>query len=293
MSDRFSNSSFSRLKEIAIYVDWFKAYQITPDLFVFQEPYHFEETLSYLIIGKEKAILIDTACGIGNLKKVVEEITDKPIMVINTHSHLDHIGGNYQFDEISMFDHAISRQISKEGVSHEIILKEILADNLITKPLPEHFDPKGFYLPPFRVEHWLNDGNRMTLDEKELLVIHTPGEAVDHVCLLDRTDRILFCGDILLNGPVWTHLEGGSINDLIKSYYKLMKYYDDFDYLMPGHNETMLDKRLLPYAIKAAEKVTSGDADYTEEIDPWNRKLKRYSFGPFSILTQNDDNFSI
>ena len=38
-------------------------------------------------------------------------------------------------------------------------------------------------------------------------VIHAPGEAPDHICLLDRADRVLFCGDILLDGPVWTHLE--------------------------------------------------------------------------------------
>jgi len=75
-------------------------------------------------------------------------------------------------------------------------------------------------------------------------VIYTPGEAADHICLLDRADRILFCGDILLYGPVWTHLEGGSLKDLLMSYKRLMGYFEKFDHLMPGHNQPWLDKDL-------------------------------------------------
>jgi glyoxylase-like metal-dependent hydrolase (beta-lactamase superfamily II) len=117
-------------------------------------------------------------------------------------------------------------------------------------------------------------------------VIHTPGEAPDHICLLDRANRILFCGDILLQGPVWTHLEGGSVEDLVASYRKLMGYFDDFDHLMPGHNEPWLDKDLLPETLAGAERILSGQAEYQEIVDPWNRRLRRYSFGRFQILTR-------
>ena len=48
----------------------------------------------YLLIGSEKAMLIDTAYGDGDLRAFVETITDKPVMVCNTHGHFDHTGGN-------------------------------------------------------------------------------------------------------------------------------------------------------------------------------------------------------
>jgi len=136
------------------------------------------------------------------------------------------------------------------------------------------------------VSHWLKAGNRLDLGGLDLAVIHTPGEAPDHICLLDRADRLLFCADILLRGLVWTHLEGGSLEDVITSYQRLMDYFDEFDRLMPGHNEPSLDKDLLPEALAAAEKVLSGKAKFQEVTDPWNRRLKRYCFGEIEILAR-------
>ena len=67
-----------------------------------------------------------------------------------------------------------------------------MAENLVTKPWPRGFDPNGFALPPFNVSHWLRDGDRLDFCGRDLEVIY----AADHICLLDRPDRILFCGDM-------------------------------------------------------------------------------------------------
>src|SRR5438132_9014516 len=64
--------------------------------------------------------LFRSGCGIGNLRKAVEEITSQPIMVINTHTHLDHLGSNRQFDEISMLDHPLSRRVRSEEHTSEL-----------------------------------------------------------------------------------------------------------------------------------------------------------------------------
>lgn len=278
-------SVWSTFKEVAISDDWFKSYEIAANLFVFHEPRHYEETLMYLLIGRDRAALIDTGCGIGDLHKVVKTVTDKPVVVINTHTHTDHIGSNNTFEHVAMFDHPFSHRVAEEGVPHQTLQDEILAENLVIKPWPRGFDPNGFSLPPFRVRRWIRPGDRIDLGDRDLFVIHTPGEAADHICLLDRTDRILFCGDILLHGPVWTHLDGGNLNDLVLSYRRLMRHFDDFDHLMPGHNEPWLGRELLPASLAGAEKVVSGQAEYREITDPWNRQLRQYSFGQFSILT--------
>ncbi|HSY83346.1 MAG TPA: MBL fold metallo-hydrolase [Gemmatimonadaceae bacterium] len=258
---------------------------MAPNLYAWYEPRHYETTLVSLIIGEDKAALIDTGCGIGNLRQSVEEVTRKPIIVINTHTHLDHLGSNHQFDEIAMFDHPLSHRAARHGASHDVLQTEILAEHLVVKPWPRGFDPRGRSLPPFEVSRWLADGDRVALGGRDLEVIYTPGEAPDHICLLDRTDRILFCGDILLHGPVWTHLAGGSVKDLTASYRRLMGYLDAFDHLMPGHNEPWLDADLLPESLHGAERVLGGQAKAQDIVDPWNRRLKRYSFGRFEILT--------
>lgn len=285
-SDTPSRPGYSGFKRISLGEDWFEVYEIAANLFAFHEPRHYEETIVNLVIGEDRAALIDTGCGIGNLRQAVEEITDKPVIVVNTHTHLDHLGGNRQFDDIAMFDHPLSRRIAEEGVSHQILHTEILAENLVTPPWPRGFDPGGLALPPFEVRRWLREGDRIDLGGRDLEVIHTPGEAPDHICLLDRTGRILFCGDILLQGPVWTHLEGGSVEDLVTSYRRLMGSFEDFDHLMPGHNRPWLDKDLLPETLAGAEQIVAGQAEFREIVDPWNRRLRQYSFGRTEILTR-------
>ncbi|MEO8277473.1 MAG: MBL fold metallo-hydrolase [Thermoanaerobaculia bacterium] len=237
-------------------------------------------------MGPESAALIDTGCGIGNLRRAVEEVTDLPVTVVNTHTHLDHLGGNRQFADIVMFDHPLSRRVADHGAPAEVLRRELLAGNLVTPPWPSGFDAAAAAFRPFRVRQWLAEGDRIDLAGRELEVIHTPGEAPDHICLLDRSRRILFCGDILLHGPVWTHLDGGSLDDLIASYEKLMTFVDDFDHLMPGHNEPGLEKDLLPEALAGARSIAAGRAEFQEVVDPWDRRLRQYSFERISFLTR-------
>ena len=55
----------------------------------------------YLVVGKEKALLIDTGFGIGNLKGLAEELAEgKPLYLVNTHAHFDHCYGNCQFEKV-------------------------------------------------------------------------------------------------------------------------------------------------------------------------------------------------
>jgi glyoxylase-like metal-dependent hydrolase (beta-lactamase superfamily II) len=265
---------------------WFEVYRISSDLFAIHEPGHFEEPTSSLLLGEEVAALIDTGCGIGDLRSVVSALTDLPVLVINTHTHIDHLGGNFQFDRIAMLDHPRSHEVADRGVARERRTTEILASHLITRPVPTGIGLDEGPLAPFTVERWLHHGDRIDLGGRELEVIHTPGEAPDHICLLDRHDGILFCGDILLDGPVWTHLDGGSLPDLVQSYRTLMGSFDDIRVLMPSHNSPWLDRWLLPETLSGAEAVLAGAAEYELVTDPWDRRLRRYPFARFQILTE-------
>ena len=54
----------------------------------------------YLVAGRERALLIDTGWGEGDLPAHVATRTDLPLTVVNTHGHPDHSSGNGQFDEV-------------------------------------------------------------------------------------------------------------------------------------------------------------------------------------------------
>lgn len=53
-----------------------------------------------MLIGEERAALIDTGLGIDNIKRITDQLTDLPIIVLTTHVHTDHIGSHQEFDTI-------------------------------------------------------------------------------------------------------------------------------------------------------------------------------------------------
>ena len=69
--------------------------EMAPGIWLMDEAH---EATGYLVIGEEKACVIDTMNGYNDLYQAVRRITDKPLTVINTHGHPDHIFGNIYFD---------------------------------------------------------------------------------------------------------------------------------------------------------------------------------------------------
>ena len=59
-------------------------------------------TAMYLVEGADKAVLIDTGVGVGDLKTVVESLTAKPLIVLITHGHVDHAMGAAGFEDVRM-----------------------------------------------------------------------------------------------------------------------------------------------------------------------------------------------
>jgi glyoxylase-like metal-dependent hydrolase (beta-lactamase superfamily II) len=66
-----------------------------------------------------KALLIDSLIGAGNLRAFCRELTDLPITLVNTHGHVDHTGGNFDFDECYIHPNDISLMYEKEDLRAE------------------------------------------------------------------------------------------------------------------------------------------------------------------------------
>ena len=89
---------------------WFEVYQVAPAVFAIYEPHQAEETIGYLIVGHQRALLFDTGMGIGDVKSVTAQLTHLPIVVLNSHTHDDHVGGNWQFDTVYGMDTDFTRK---------------------------------------------------------------------------------------------------------------------------------------------------------------------------------------
>jgi len=277
---------YAKLKRVESKQPWFEVYRIEPDVYAFYEPGQFEEALSYLVLGKDRAALVDTGCGIGNIRALAEEFTDLPVTVVNTHCHNDHVAQNYMFDEVAIFDAPNARLAAKRGCTRED-MAHLIAEEMVWKPLPKEFDPKNYSVPPFKVTRWLREGDVVELGGRRLEVFHTPGHSPDSICLLDPAARLFWTGDIFYTGAIYIYLPGGDIDTFIRSYGKMIDLSPHYDRLMPSHNEPWIEKEILGKVLKAVKEIKAGKGKYIEGTEG-GAKIRRYNHNRFAIITKVD-----
>src|SRR5580692_10868429 len=138
--------------------------------------------------------------GIADIKKIVSRLTSRPVVVLNSHTHDDHVGGNWQFNSIYGLDTAFTRENAKGSTADaqaEIAPGEICGD------LPKGFDRKAYATRPWKITEYKHDGDRVDLGGRSLEIFATPGHTPDAVCLLDRVSGLLFTGDTYYPGRIW------------------------------------------------------------------------------------------
>lgn len=176
---------------------WFTVEQIDPETFAISEYSHWEETHCYLLNGSERSVLIDTGLGVDSLRAVVERLTCRPVTVVTTHAHWDHIGGHSQFQNILIHEE------EREWLSGSFPLsEEIVRRNLTKEPcrFPAEFHPADYRIYRGGASGTVRDGERIELGGRSLTVLHTPGHSPGHVCLWEPERRYLYTGDLLYAG---------------------------------------------------------------------------------------------
>ena len=185
---------YASLEKVGTYQEWFDVYKLAEGTWAIYEPNQFEEAISYLLAGEERAVLVDTGTGIGNIRAVTEQLTKLPVSVVNTHEHYDHVGGNHLFAEVAVCDNASALAVLAAGVENSQLLGYVSNEDL-WKPLPGGLDKRTWTIPPLEPTTLLHDGEVIDLGGRQLEVIETPGHSPGSICLLDPHRRLLLTGD--------------------------------------------------------------------------------------------------
>jgi glyoxylase-like metal-dependent hydrolase (beta-lactamase superfamily II) len=215
--------------------------------------------LCYLLEGKTKALLIDTLIGAGNLRAFCRELTDLPITVVNTHGHVDHTGGNFNFDEcyihpndISLIYETEERRISyvENGIKNSggnIVLLE--SDFTVAKPMKT--------LPVY-------NGFIFDLGDRSIEVITIPGHTRGTIVLLDRNNGIVFSGDACNANTLLFLPHSTSIEGYRESLLHFKKFQPYFDVMWGGHALWAVPKVIIDEAIELCGEILAGNDDAIE-----------------------------
>jgi glyoxylase-like metal-dependent hydrolase (beta-lactamase superfamily II) len=234
---------------------WFEVYKVAPGVFAIYEPHQAEEVISYLIVGRKQALLFDTGMGIGNIRNIVTRLTSRPVVVLNSHTHDDHVGGNWQFPYIYGMDTAFTRSNAKG--SREDAQAEITPDQICGE-LPKTFKPKTYATKPWHISLFVHDGFKFALGDRTLEVIATPGHTPDAVSLIDRENGLLFTGDTYYPAPIWLFRPETDLDAYVASVKKLAGLAPQLKLVLGAHNVPVAKPAILRELVAAIESVRAG-----------------------------------
>jgi glyoxylase-like metal-dependent hydrolase (beta-lactamase superfamily II) len=259
---------------------WFQIYRLDPATFAILEPHHREEVISYLILGEERAILLDTGMGIADIAAEVAALTRLPVFVVNTHGHYDHVGGDHRFREIWSLDNDWEVARIQRGLSHEEAAF-ILAPGQ-HQVLPEGFDPAHYHIQPAHVTYRLRHGERIDLGGRTLEVWATPGHSPGSLCLFEEKSGRLFSGDTVYPGLLYAQLRESNLAQYLDSLRLLADRSSAVRWVSSAHHEAQVGPALLPAALTAVEQIHAGQATAAEQ----RGDFLIYRFDEIGVITR-------
>jgi glyoxylase-like metal-dependent hydrolase (beta-lactamase superfamily II) len=199
---------------------------------------HGDGCTSYLVVGAERGVVIDTGFQTENIQAYAQTLTEKPVKwAANTHGHWDHTGGNGWF---------------------ELAYMSAKAAEIAKTPYPSKAKLTYSLDYPIKV---VGDGDTIELGGRALEVIEIPAHAPSSVALLDREQRILFTGDeaapfVML---YWQQDEPQpTVERYALNMEKLLRHRGEFDHICWGHGEGLLDASLVEDCLENARRILSG-----------------------------------
>lgn len=170
----------------------------------------------YVVKSGGEAVVIDPGDVTRDLSHALANTSVR--MIVNTHCHCDHCGGNAALVRdthaplaIHEEDLPLLRAVEVQG--------QMFGISVTPSPMPDQY---------------LTEGDTLTVGSVELKVLHAPGHSPGHIMLLG--DGFVFAGDVLFAGSIGrTDLPGGDYHQLMRSIQSKLLTLPDATVVYPGH----------------------------------------------------------
>lgn len=189
--------------------DFYTVERLDAQTYAISEPRYFRDVYSYLIVGDREALLIDSGSPLRDISSIVAQLTDKPVSVIATHLHFDHVGNHTRFEKVLMPDLADLR-----GRTHD--------DKFVPEDLEHLGKVEGYVISGWDVGGWWTVGAELDLGGRSLTLLATPGHTPDSISIWDRSRNRLFMGDYAGDGEIYAFLPNSSLGAYLETTERLL-----------------------------------------------------------------------
>jgi glyoxylase-like metal-dependent hydrolase (beta-lactamase superfamily II) len=282
---------------------WFAVDVLCPGVWRIAEPGH---VASFLVEGSRRAALIDTGMGVHPIRPLVESLTDRPVLVVNSHHHMDHVGGNHEFEEIAIHESGAERLAA--GASLEIMpayaayarrawaafasyeaadraFFHQLSDDRRLRPPPPALLDGSWTIAPTRATQLLRDGDEIDLGGRILRVIHAPGHSSDGIVLDLVGEGLLFGGDTVNTGAVYLQTPDSDVEVFAGVIAALAARADEWPIVTCCHwLATVVGPEMLRAQAVAARRLRDGDVELVAAVDCLGQIVREARFDGFSFL---------
>jgi glyoxylase-like metal-dependent hydrolase (beta-lactamase superfamily II) len=300
--------------------EWFEVAEIEPGIVLVGEPGF---VYSWLLVGRDDRLLLDSGLGVSDIRAAVVNtaagIADEPLLV-NSHAHFDHVGGNALFARRAIHPAGAERLVqmndrnapweyrrldlgSEETRAYATAAYEnwralrevdrrfhfLLGPEEVVREWPS-VPRETFAPPPPPPTQLVEEGHRFDLGARELHVLHTPGHATEHICLLDEREGILFAQDHAYYGPHYLCFEGSDLEAWVASAARLADdLYGSIRIVYTAHClRWSAPPKLLRELAEAGERVLAGDVELESGAAPGGGAALAADFAHFSIVLPGD-----
>ena len=224
----------------------------------------------YLVTGTEGALLIDTACGIGDLKGFVESLTDLPLTVICTHGHMDHAGGADQFESVYLnpadveltYTHCTIENRREYTAMAVSALRQVQARLEDAGP-----DVSELLFAPVRRRPYkpLYPGQEFELGGITVRALPLRGHTQGSMCMLFCEERSILFGDACNPSVFLFDRETSSVEEYREELMKFRQYDTLYDTVWLSHGDgEPVEKRILEDCIEVCDEILAGEDEKAE-----------------------------
>jgi glyoxylase-like metal-dependent hydrolase (beta-lactamase superfamily II) len=246
--------------------DWFHIVRLDARTYELSEPKYWQQNVSYLLLGSQRALLFDTGPGVYGIRSTVQKLTHLPIIVIPSHLHFDHVGDMAEFSDVRLLDTPALRAQAHGGDFVEPPAQFMLKSGI-----------------RYHVAGWIKDGQSIDLGGRTVRLYSTPGHTPDSVSILDEGGRRLFTGDIINRDVTLLNVPGSDVRAEAASLHRLLAIAPDAQVAYEAHKEAPLTRAELEQLATGIDAIAAGTAAWKPACGG-GVSLRRYEVGAFPIM---------